>query len=123
MAEPVTAGGYLRMRREAAGVTLPEVARIYARNALGAAAAELMLGEAENNLIPLGEPAINRLREIFAFAADIYLDLAAGLPPPDLCRICACSWNDPCEDGGHGCAWLDASHTICTACQRKALAA
>ena len=44
--------------------------------------------------------------------------LAAGAPPP-ICRVCACSEEDPCinHDGFETCSW--AEDDLCSACVEK----
>lgn len=33
------------------------------------------------------------------------------------CRICGCTFNNPCIDEIHGvCWWMDLDHTICSHC-------
>jgi hypothetical protein len=38
---------------------------------------------------------------------------AGAALPTGVCRFCACQEHSPCEGG---CAWTDASQTLCTAC-------
>ena len=122
-ADPISPGTYLRRRREAAGLTLPQLAKLYAYNPLGADAAEALLAEAERDETHLGWGVLDRLRRHIAFLPGIYMCLAQGLNAPRLCRICACSWDDACYIGGGGCAWTDHDRELCTACISKALAA
>ena len=38
-------------------------------------------------------------------------------PIRGVCKKCGCSQTTPCLDHwGHACAWIDATHTLCTAC-------
>jgi hypothetical protein len=39
-------------------------------------------------------------------------------PDEDMCRLCGCTEIFGCPDG---CAWANASHTICTRCLEKEL--
>lgn len=113
----VSAGTYVRLRREAAGVSLPEAAKGYAHHALGALATELLLSEVERDLLQLGEPSLRRLARVFRFDVDVYLDLAdGGVETPSICMGCGCTWNDACPGG---CAWADASEELCTTCAGK----
>lgn len=119
-AREITPGTYLRMRREAARMTLREAALCYAHTTAGASSAELLLADAEADRAILSAGSLVRLGYAFAFDGEIYQDLVEGLPTPSLCRVCACSWNLPCEEADHGpCAWTDQSETLCTACARK----
>ena len=34
-----------------------------------------------------------------------------------ICKICGCTWNDPCEHPDEGpCWWVDDTETICSHC-------
>ena len=75
---------------------------------------------------------LETLRDVFAFDPEIYLQLVdlhaagpgCGLPEPQICSCCACSWHDPCLSPatlGHSamiqpCAWSDTTPNMCTAC-------
>ena len=123
MTAPSTAGGYIALRRQAAGLSRIQAAKLYAYSALGHAAAEQLLAEIEGNDVVVGDAVLARLQGVFRFSASIYQQMAQGYPPPSLCHDCGCSWQDPCDDadgsGGRGCAWVDAAATECTACRRR----
>jgi hypothetical protein len=117
----LVAGAYLRTRREAAGLSLGDVARAYVHHGLDNHAARLLFAEAEAGTTVLNESTLLRLTGVFRFDPEIYLALAEGIPV-SVCRVCACSWNDPCTGAPHGgCAWTDASETLCTACSPAAI--
>jgi hypothetical protein len=33
-----------------------------------------------------------------------------------VCRWCGCTDRSPCDDGTEACRWVDAGHTLCSAC-------
>lgn len=119
----ITPGTYLRLRREAAGLSIEDVAGVIGTDphmdALGRAG-WLRLVEADET--PIGTNVIDTLRNVFRFDQVVLMDLAdiargaAGVPEPRLCRICACSEDDACIDPmTHlGCAWVAAD--LCSAC-------
>jgi len=113
-ATTITAGAYLRKRREAVGLSIAEVAAGYAvgsdRDAFAA-----RLDKIERDQDAAGPATLNRMVEIFRFDRDVYRNLIAGLPAgPTLCRVCACSWNDPCVGRGPNCHWAEADR--CSRC-------
>jgi hypothetical protein len=124
-------GTYLRKRREAAGLGLQQVA---AKLALlpwavrPASIEDILLLEERLILAECGTRDLTPeqallLRNVFRFDAAVYEQLflchhagrASDLPRPQVCRSCACSWHDACDDGGVGCHW-SADPTICSAC-------
>lgn len=130
----MTPGTYLMKRRQAAGLSLEEVALHllalpvamtgYGRLHLTALAGRLALLEADRDVL---SPAQAKLvRSAFSFDDDIYEQLVArhfagedcGLPEPRLCRGCGCSWHDACVTAGGPCAWSLDDPSLCTACER-----
>lgn len=129
---PLTPAAYLRLRRAAAGVSIPQLAEAmiaYRRRRLGAkVAAHPAYATARDavDLIELlerdGTRAMQR-RTIEAVAAcvpldiDVYFQLAdepAGRHPR-VCRGCGCSSHDACHHDSYGsCAWT--SPTQCSHC-------
>lgn len=135
--DPVPApGAWLARRRQAAGLTCSEVAARLAALpwAIAPASADAIdilaqrLSEAEAGGPPFTRPQAALLRNVFRFDLDVYLqlvDLAAagpgcGLPVPQICTGCGCSWHDACapsaKTGGQPCAWSDDHPHLCTAC-------
>lgn len=125
----MTPGIYLRKRREAAGLSLGEVARQLALFQLG------VFGCGRSDILPqlerieAGAAALTRaqadlLRNVLAFDPSVYNRLLAGdtLPQPPICRVCACSFFDPCDtsatdQGGSfraACHWAEPD--LCSAC-------
>lgn len=119
----ITPGTYLRLRREAAGLSIEDVASVIGTiphmDALGRAG-WLRLVEADET--PIGANVVDTLRNVFRFDQLVLLDLAdiargaSGVPEPRLCRVCACSDADACVDPvTHvGCEWVAAD--LCSAC-------
>lgn len=114
-APEITAGAYLRLRREAAGLSRREVAAMIFSDPVGVPAVIAVIEEAETDAIILGDFDLARLSAAFLFVPGIYRCLVDGLPASDICRGCGCSWTDACPGG---CAWADASRTLCTTCLR-----
>lgn len=103
MIERLTPGRYLKKRREAAKFAIGMLP-------IGADAARAI--EADERFPYDSE--LQALRCAVPFDLDVLLAIAAG-EQPRICRLCACSEFDPCEDAlGQGCAWLEAD--LCTEC-------
>jgi hypothetical protein len=124
----MTPGTYLRKRREAAGLSVEQVAlvmagkfgnlpraeqsplvRAAAGGVYGAAAAfkgeieRLERDELLQDRSPIYIELVRLLDGAFPFDRNVFfalLGLAAdpGLPCPAICRNCTCSWNDACID-------------------------
>lgn len=126
-----TPGTYLRLRREAAGLTIDDVAAIFGTvPGVPLSARAEMLRSIEADTTPLGDDVVRVLmkaRELGSFSFDELVlirlfDLHNGSSPvaaPRLCRVCACSPHDPCyRPGLHGhtvtCGW--AERDLCDAC-------
>jgi len=116
---PLNPAAYLRLRREAAGLSIRMVAGMLARNADEVVPAlDLVYAmEAPGNTIRYPE-TLERLRSVFAFDPDVYRQLATEPSDrhPRICRCCGCSTWDPCYHIGH-CSL--ATSTVCTACQSE----
>lgn len=128
----MTPGTYLAKRRQAAGLSLGEVAEAIAAlpwtlrtptsGEIAQLVARLELAEADRDNLTV--PQAELLRNCFRFEVDIYERLlwqqcgADDLPMPPLCRHCACSWCEPCRDpsGAGACMWV--AEDLCSACVR-----
>ena len=128
---PMTPGTYLRKRREASGVSVgtlgqsmvPAGKAAAKHDQLGKIFAD-MLTEAEADRLPLDSAASKLIADLIGFDNSIYDRLVAirfghNLPVPQICKTCACSWNDPCLSEGvdtieSPCSWAEAD--LCTAC-------
>jgi len=127
-------GAYLRLRREAAGLTIEQAAELAVRShsdhadlyakLIGALERGEQISCLEHNPYDL----VFDLQRAFAFSYLVWeeldllqLDPEADLPVPQVCIGCGCSWSDPCNPGtGKECAWRDPGETggatICTSC-------
>lgn len=115
---PLKPAAYLRLRREAAGLSIQMLAGMLARNADEVAPALDLVHvmETPGNTIRYSE-TLERLRSVLAFDPDVYRQLASEPADrhPRVCRGCGCSTWDPCDHATHGsCSW--ATPTACTAC-------
>lgn len=122
----ITPGTYLRMRREARGLTRDDLALMLETvPPVCAHRRAEWIDLIERDEMPIAASTIEALRGAFAFDLQILLrlgELASGFdrPAPQLCRSCACSWDDPCVDGdGQCCGWVPGDSTHCTACRDR----
>lgn len=134
-AHPLTPGGYLQLRRKAAGLEIRDLAKRLTdlRNAQ-IEARELpagMLGMRQDfvKIILMLEAKGVRARHpetleaiaaVMPFDAGVYQQLAYGNPSrhPRVCRGCGCSTHDSCQHEQWGsCSW--ASPTQCSHCAAK----
>lgn len=132
-APPFTPGEYLARRRLAARLSLEDAAARLAAlpwalcaptpGQLTALVNRLCAAEADRAPFTMAQVALLRQAvplDVHAYLA--LLDLAAagpgcGLPVPQLCATCACSWHDPCRGAdGTPCAWSETDPARCTAC-------
>ena len=114
----MTPGAYLRMRREAAGVSLVEIAAGFSTQPRLAEHLRAELIElVERDVQPPSFATVELLIAFFDFDRAVLIGLIAGAEP-QLCRVCACSEGDPCvTEHGETCSW-DAPD-LCTACVGK----
>lgn len=117
------AGDYIRLRREAEGLSIEDVAKICTSSPVGLPAAIAAIEEAEAGGAALTPADLQRLRLAFPFAPMVYSALAQGISAAQICRGCGCTQWDACQDPatGRGCAWTDETRSFCTACRDKAL--
>jgi hypothetical protein len=138
---PLAPGRYLQLRRKAAQLELSDLALLIAsdirmaepssrRRPIRPADRSLVqrrLFALENGTDGPGVELdlIRAIARHVAFDEQVYLALVgvnaapdAGLPVPNHCRSCGCSWQDPCLSPGP-CAWTDAAGTVCTACDPR----
>lgn len=129
-------GTYIEKRREAAGLEMIDVALMLVEGELTIDKVGILLVQVETD--DTADIAGHRLHEFlghlrraFSFDRDVYLALAGvasgqGTPIPPICRVCACSWDDPCSDDRGKCAWANAGSVeapLCTFCRDKPPAA
>lgn len=120
---PLAPGRYLRLRREAAGYSIEDLAALIAftpekigmvhtvieRAEAGHAGSFAMLQLRLAQVVPLDRSIAWRLFELA-------LDPEAELPVPDVCTGCGCSWHLPCDTADGPCGWRDGTTSRCTAC-------
>jgi hypothetical protein len=141
---PMSPGTYLRKRREAAGlsvgdvarrlIALPVAVRRVSPDEIGRLTARLGWIEGDRDYLTESQAAL--LTEVLPMDGEVYLQLTllhaigpdriawSGLPVPQVCRECACSWHDPCQprtSGDRPCSW-SADPTLCTHCELAAVA-
>lgn len=132
----MTPGTYLRKRREAAGISLDAAALTLSvdfesnrpKGIVYQADIVTFFGRlcaAENDADNLTVAQAAMLRRVYSFDMAVYEALllrhyGCAVPIPQVCRECACSWNDPCHQPEHGpCAWSDHDPELCTGCERR----
>lgn len=129
----VTPGRYLRLRREADGLSIEDLA-LMIDTTVKVCARERgeLLKLIEADVAAIGGDVVGALRDlraVGAFAFDphvlwqlIALHAGAEIERPAVCGRCGCSWMDPCQDEHHQpCAWADAGATLCTTCAARPL--
>lgn len=127
-------GTYLRKRREAAGLSIDDVAARLAglpfpiRPATTTQVTQLTVlldrAEADQDNLTVLKAAL--LRNVYCFDLAVYEQLLLihyagdghGLPAPQVCTNCACSWHDACQTAHGPCSW-SADPDLCTACVEK----
>lgn len=123
----ITPGTYLRLRREAAGLSSADVATMLTTiPRLPEHDLVYWLDRIEADVVPATFRTIACLRGCFRFDLDVLKQLAllalagggeAGIAAPRLCRVCACSEGDACTNPlqvSWGCHWVE--HDLCSAC-------
>ena len=114
-------GTYLAKRREAAGMSIEDVAvRISTEPPLHLRDRVDWLKRLEEDVATVTLRDIEALKPVFRFSRWVLsqlIDLQAGecLTAPRLCRHCACNRHDACIDAqGRGCSW--AADDLCSGC-------
>lgn len=121
MTAPMLPGRYLQLRRVAAGIAIEDVAAGFQTTPRvdELARAELLRqAEAEQDVGNMTvEIAGAYLAAGVSFDPTILIALASrSAAHAQVCSMCGCSWDDPCEDPttGAGCRWAAAG--LCTSC-------
>lgn len=116
----LTPGAYLRHRREAALLSIGDVADMFHTQPRWSELDRIdWLQRIEADVEQPTLRTLVALEKCFSFDLEVLFDLAQiahGVPvdAPRLCRICACSERDACVVGGKGCSWAD--QDLCSAC-------
>jgi hypothetical protein len=99
---------YLRLRREAAGLSVEDVATMLAPTFTDRATARAFVRLLEVDLVVARKARpIERLAACYPLDPAVYYQLAGPAPHPQVCRGCGCSQWDPCHGEQSGpCSWL-----------------
>jgi transcriptional regulator with XRE-family HTH domain len=117
---PLTPGAYLKARRTAQHVTIESIVeRVGTLPHVPWRERVQLIEMIEADAQPASFATIVALRGCYSFDLDVLAQLEAiaqgtGILEPQLCRICACSEHDACNDHGHGCCWIKPD--LCSAC-------
>ncbi len=118
----MTPGDYLRLRREAAGLSIEDVAaRIETAPHVPHRDRAAWLKAIENGIAPLSNGSAILLRFMFRFDPVVLDTLAARVSGyevevPAICRLCGCSEFDACGTARAPCAWADEAKSVCDGC-------
>ena len=114
----MTPGTYLRLRREAAGLTIEDVVMLITPDEDRWAMAVAYTSLIERDEVLPATSELDTLRFAFPFDRYVFRQLAANLDPrPEICTSCGCSALDACDEEIAGpCAWANAAHDLCTTC-------
>jgi hypothetical protein len=138
MGQLLSPGAYLRKRREAAGVTLDDMAaqlaglpwRVRPPHPSDVALMLERLEAAEADRDNLTVLQASLVLNVFPLDIEVYEQLllhhharrapwiARSVPIPRVCRRCACSDRDGCRTDRGMCAWARGEPALCTACER-----
>lgn len=115
---PLTAADYLRLRRQAAKVSIADVATLMSTEGVkrSETIAFLRLIETPGARVSRTDTLL-RLQRAYPFDPAVYGQLCDEPADrhPQICRGCGCSHWDPCDvDGSGPCAWSTPS--ACTNC-------
>lgn len=115
---------YLKLRREAAGLSIDDVAtKLAPRLRDRSAAADLIRSLEREGTVARHRVTLDRLRSAFAFDPDVYVQLATEPVSrhPQVCIRCGCSQDDACMPEPHqahasACHW--STPNLCSRCDR-----
>ena len=112
----LTPGKYLRTRREAAGLSIADVAeRIATAPRWAQHLRRGWLAQIESDQMPASFNTIVVLHQVLQFDLGVLVALSAeGVEAPRLCVVCACSEADRCVGLAGPCLWI--SDDRCSAC-------
>lgn len=118
---PIRAWEYLRMRREAAGLTIAQSARPHWKNPAHREDVERNLAHFEQPGVVIKPWFAGDMNRAFPFDALIYRQLAEDPPHqhPRLCRTCGWDeWTEANDLQGNSITWGEAADT-CTRCEQR----
>lgn len=118
---PLAPHAYLRLRREASGLSVKEAAAILAGDSHDVQRVASFIQRLETpGRTALYRSSVDYLRAAYPLDPAVYWQLVDEPPSrhPRVCRGCGCSTHDRCSPGDDtSCAW--ASPTRCTRCGRS----
>jgi len=119
--DPIRPWDYLRLRREAAGLTIEQAARPFWHRPEHRADCEENLRFFEQTGTVMKRVHDLDIPRAFPFSADVYVQLAS-LPPeqhPRLCRRCGWDeWTVQPDRAGDDTSWSAEDPTLCTRCEQ-----
>lgn len=108
-------GLYLQKRRLAAGLTIEDLAKLLGHNVAHAGYWVGRIKAFEADVDYVAQITLIALRGVFSFKPEIYLAMVAQTPHAPVCRMCACSMFDPCQETpAKACSWTE--DDLCSAC-------
>lgn len=121
---PLRAWEYLRLRREAAGLTIDQLVSRLTRNERRAEQARRLIMRLETPGVSARDDAVIALiGRVVPLDVTVYRQLADDPIErrPSVCRGCGCSEFDrcSCSTSGRACSWVSAH--LCTRCERSGL--
>lgn len=121
--EPIRPWDYIRLRREAAGLSIAQAARPFYQRDDHRAGCEANLRVFESPQVTVKRIRDLDLQRAFPFDPDVYERLR-DLPPeqhPRICRGCGWDvWTPQSDRNGDDCAWSEALPGYCTRCEQDA---
>ena len=110
---------YLRTRREAAGLSIDDVAeRIATVPRWAQHLRRGWLDQIESDTMPATFNTIVVLHQVMQFDIGVLVALSVeGGDAPRLCTVCSCSEKDPCVGHSVPCRWINVD--LCSACFAK----
>lgn len=125
MCAPIKPGAYLRLRREAAGLSVADVAELIAPSRILVALNERLIPQIEAGEIRPHPSWVAKLSTVYRFDRHLFDLLASFDVLMRVCTVCGCSDLDRCDDEADGsCAWSAERPDTCTHCiRREAIAA
>lgn len=121
---PVTPPQYLKLRRQAAGLSILQVAERIAPTARDRSEAIALVTMLEQpGTTARRTETLSAFQSAFPFDPDVYQQLVNDPPAwhPAICRSCGCSQWDPCCSDDACCAWAEPGR--CTRCADAGIAA
>ena len=117
----MTPAAYLRLRREAAGLTLDDAAAAFAPRIHDRRVAYALLRLWETDGVVGEADDVLRLSALYRLDVAVYRQLAEEPADrhPTICAGCGCTQHDAClDDHGVGCHWV--APDLCSGCEERA---